>query len=319
MIYTIPVQFSNTIYKNYPFRNTGGNPQLQLKSNDNDITRILISKPYNVNFQYDTKSLRLYSSYGDLKTDQFTVSLYPITNQWSGGISIADNYIGSSWKNRTTYNQWIQLGGDYNTQVSVQNTIQYKHLYDSFEFEIPSDCNTDNGFLIKHKDQTIDIGTIYCYSSNTSTPLYPRYVYYINDYQYVVNDENTNLIFDINEYIVDVQNIKPSYDKRQIIKFKLRYIPKVYVKQWSTNKEAQLIDPVTLLDTTVKATYSIYDVTQIKHLQIIQHSEYTRINSNGNMNYFTLDMSQFKANRKYKIELKINDRIIQIMDYFKVV
>lgn len=317
MIYTIPVQYTNTIYKNYPFRNTGGNPQLQLKSDNGNISRILISKPYNVNFQYDIKALRLYSSYGNLKTDEFTVSMYPITAQWSGGVSLADNYIGSSWKNRTTHNQWLQLGGDYNVQVCTQNDINYKHLYDIFEFEIPRDFDTNNGFLIKHKLQDLDIGTIYYYSSNTSTPLYPRYVYYIDDYQYVIN-QDTNLILNIDDYIIDVQNIKPSYDRRQTIKFKLRFIPKIYTKQWSSS-EAELSDPITLLDSTVKATYSIYDVTQIKHLQIIQHSEYTRINSNGNINYFTLDMSQFKANRKYKIELKINDKIIQIRDYFKVV
>ncbi len=327
MIYSIPVDKTNTIYQRYIFKNSGGDSQLQIKSNyqggaQDGISRALIGAPQNESFSYDTRSLRLYSSYANLYTDKFTISVYPVTNYWDAGFSLfgmdlSGRTIGSTWKYRTSQTQWGNLGSDYNMSQSISNQIKYKYLYDSLNFIIPSNWNIDNGLLLKLNNQQTTVGSILYYSANTNTPLYPRYVYYIDDYQYITGS-NSNLITNIKDYIISVDNIKPNYDYRQTIKFNVAFAPKRYLKTWSSSV-GNYQDQVNILDPSINATYAIYDVTQINHFYLIQHSQYTRINSNGTENYFNLKLDQFLTNRTYKIQLKINNVIIPIKEYFKIV
>ena len=327
MIISKPVNYSNTIFKRYMQKNAGGDTQLQLKANyqggeQNGLSRILLSQPQQVNFQYETRSLRIYPSHANIFEGNYTLQAVPITNTWEAGFSLFSMRSfnirnGSSWKFRNKTQQWETYGGQYNASQSLSKTISYRNIYQVVDFVIPQQWNIQNGILLKFLQQEKSIGSIFYYSSNTRKNLYPRYVYYIDDYQYVTSSSNI-LVSNTKDYIVSIDNLKNKYDKRQTVKFELRFTPRKYKKTWSSST-ASYQDTSYILDPQIDATYSVYDVSQMVHLELIQHSPYTRINSNAKSNYFNLDMSQFLQNRSYRIELKIDGNIIPLKENFKIV
>lgn len=330
MIYSQKVEFANTIYSKYPLKNAGGDQQLTLRCISSsiglDITRIIVSPPIAPKYSnYDSISLCLYPSYGDLQTSQeFGIEFYSITTldevMWSPGFSL-DSYKtfgrdeGSSWNYKTFGTKWGTFGGDFLPSSIGQHTSSYRNVYSELSIS-SSFLDNDWGTLIKLAQETSNIGYIRYYSPNSNTIFYPKYIYYINDYSWT---GSSNSIVDVDNYIVSIPDINLQYQQEQIERFYLRLIPQIYSRDWTTSYwSASTIEYA--LSSSISSTYCLYDVTNIEKFKVFDHNSiYTRLSCNGQKNYFDIDMQQLPRNRYYQLQLKINNKVYCLGEKFKVV
>lgn len=335
MIFSQKVEFANTLYSKYPLKNAGGDEQLTLRSfsssRGRDYTRIILAPPQSSNAQwkyynYDSMSLCLYPSFADLQySEPFTIVMYPLISpdgpMWSSGISL-DSYNsfakdeGSSWIYRNSNVKWLKPGGDYSSDQSKdQTTVSYRTIYQKVEYSY-NDLGGYQWGLLKFDDESINIGLIRYYSPNTNTIFYPRYTYYIDDYSWTAS---SNSVSTVEDYIVSIPKINLEYQQNQIERFYLRLTPQVYSRDWTTSYwSASSIEYC--LTSSMVATYCLYDVTNIEKFKVFDHNAiYTRLSCDGQKNYFDIDMQQLPRNRFYQLQLKIDNKIYNIKDKFRVV
>jgi hypothetical protein len=67
------------------------------------------------------------------------------------------------------------------------------------------------GSLIKFSNETNSIGKIMFYSANSNSPLYTRYIYYINDFIWT---NSSYTISNMDNYHLNLINMKPVFDHR---------------------------------------------------------------------------------------------------------
>lgn len=328
MIYSQRVEFANTLYSKYPLKNAGGDEQLTLKCYSSSvgvqINRVLLAPPISPKYSdYESLSLCLYPSYADLETSQnFDIDVHKVDTtddiMWSPGFGLESyhlsNYQGSSWKNKNSSICWKTLGGDYAKTPFASVQVSNRNVYDNLEFQIDNQINY--GILLKFSQESNNRGYIRYYSPNTNTNFYPKYVYYINDYYW---SDSSHSITDVQNYIVSIPKINLEYQQNQIERFYLRLTPQVYSRDWTTSYwSASSIEYC--LTSSMVATYCLYDVTNIEKFKVFDHNAiYTRLSCDGQKNYFDIDMQQLPRNRFYQLQLKIDNKIYNIKDKFRVV
>lgn len=328
--------YSNTIYKHHPLKNIGGDNQLSLQCYEGKLTRLLIGP-----IQYQQNIVDLLHS--DDPTFQFTINLqltvsrelltkknplldiYCIDGEWESGDNIYNSMTfahidGSSWKRRSTNQNWSNPGGDFLQETKKPVILsdlgsQIKLIAEN----ISADQFSKYGFLIKCSDQndvSKQYGRMSIYSANTKSPHYPKYKFYVNDYLY--DNTNMEIITNFDLFYINILNLKQFYHIQQIVDFKVRFTPREYARDWETNYWTRNQINYAFPE-DYRITYAIYDVTQIKKFQIIQHCDQTRLSTSNENNHFKLDMGSFMKNRKYQFQFKINNRIYRVKETFKIV
>lgn len=333
MIYSVPAQYTNTIYSGYVFKNAGGDQQLQLStvqrySGSIDATRCLISGcPDITKYQYDYVGLKIYPSRADLKTSEdIHISLLPITTVWSPGVSLdsfAHNFPqqGSTWNRAKTGINWTISGGDYSQSDQLIHTTSYRTIYTPIEFDVTQFVDYQDGFILKITEQTSQIGTLYLYSANTQTIFQPKYVAYVPDYYYTESTSSQSIVVhtsQLEQYIYSVKNINYNYNNSDIVRFQLGITPKVYSRDWTSAHHYYTTASI-MLDSTLSGSYAVYDISQLERLQVVPHSQYTRISCDGSVNYFNFDMQILEHNKYYQIQIKVGNRRFINDGVFKVV
>lgn len=336
MIYSLPVEYTNTIFSGYAYKNAGGDPQMVLSTIQKyrgitDSTRCLISPPlaFSDFHNVDKIDLVLQVSHADLFTsDQIVLQLFAISRSWAPGVSLFDYQTprhaniqqGSTWRNAKTNDAWTQLGGDYITPSVGSYTVSYRNIYDPINIDVTSYTNSSYGFLLTLADQSVEIGTINIYSTNTNTIFYPKYVAYVQDYAYTQSSASSSTIVtsaNQDQYMFGLKNLQTKYNGTDVVKLLVGITPKVYSRDWTQARHYYSTDSITLTG-SVTASYAIYDISQLAKLVAVPHSEYTRISCDGTTNYFNCDMSVLQQDKYYEIELKIGNRTYTDAGVFKI-
>lgn len=326
MIKVQKIQFATTIYNYLPLKNTGGDPILRLSSADNKYTRILLSKPNSIPTTVSKVDMQLTVANADLlQSGNFSVQLYGISSSWDSGFDLQSyskpSGYGTNWVFRNKSVAWTTPGGDIYPSVVQSIQLGYNTIYDNILFDLTNQSYNNFGFILMHANQGQYIGDIMIYSPNTNTVFQPKYLYYIDDYEYDEPDTGSNYIVTsetADNYTWCVQNIQYSYKSSDVVKFMISIHPKVYTRDWSE----QFLYPTTqsaVADDSITLSYAVYDVSQIQKLMIIPHSQYTRISCENNRNYFNFDMRSLQPGRYYVFELKVNERYYYNTEIMKLV
>lgn len=323
MIYIQRVNYANTIYNRMPLINAGGDSLLCLVNNmTSDISRILLAPPVPSIIDYEKVQLKLQIPTTQLRsTNDIKIDLHCITRSWQPGVNRRFSNTtyavqGSSWKMADTQTEWDNYGGDFNpvSSSSFINKFSEREYPVTFELNQQMLDNT-YGYILKTEQLDKNIGRIYFFSPSTHYVNYPTYRYYINDYTYTASPRQ---IDDINNYTVNLVNLKPQYDKQQTANLKLRFSKNVYSRDWTTSTWTANTAPYTLPD-SMSAKYMLYDVTQVSTRLVIQSSQYTKISCDGTNSYFIFWMSSLDRNRYYQWYLDIQDNYYMVGEPFKVV
>ena len=319
MIYRVRVPQSNTIFSRLPLNNSGGDPQITIQSNNGDVARILLKSNIDTSsvIGYDGCNLVIYPSNADLHTSRlFELGLYQINGSWDAGFNINTDkpnpqLQGSSWANKYDEITWNDNGGDYDQNTEILYQLNHKTIYNPIKFKLTNDNSSDgflpeNGYLLKIKEQDVNVGRISLYSANTNAPLFPVYQFYIDDRIWDSSDYPE--VENIDNFICQIKDFQEQYKLNQTIRFNLQFFPKKYSKDWTSSYWTQTDKNYHIPD-NFYGTYAIYDTTQIERIPIIEHSSYTRLSYDGISNYFVLILSQFIVNRRDTIQLKMDNRI----------
>ena len=331
MIYSIPVQYTNTIYSRYVLKNTGGDPILQLYAISNSSTvyntRLLFA-PFVTDGKYtnvDKVYLQCWVANADLVySGNIQINIHELLQAWDSGYSLesynSNVYVdGSSWLYASQSNTWDTSSGYYDTNEFDTQSRTYRNIYTKWQFNITDYTQSAYGFLLKLNNENINLGQIYLYSSNTNTLFYPRYTLYINDYAYVTPTTSIQVVSQntLQDYIYSIEDIQYSYINDDIVRFNININPKSYHRDWTAANLWYFTDSIVVTG-SVSCSYAIYDVSQLQRIKIIDHSQYTKISCDGTINYFNFDMHMLELSKYYQFELKIGNRYYLNDNVFKI-
>ena len=256
----------------------------------------------------------------------FTVEVARATTDWTMGLGTwADTPIntdGVSWKYTKGYDtgtEWATSlgGGDYATvnSASFEYTVNTKDLEVNVT-DIVSDWSASGesnyGFLIKRSniaEQVSGSSILSYYSTETNTIYQPRLEYRYDDSSFVTG--SLTAVDMTKEVLVYPYSIRANYNKNSIIKIKTVGREMYPVKTYTTES----VSTLTTQYLPSSSYYSIID-THTDEAIIPFDDDYTKLSCDSTSNYFMLSMSNFEANRYYKIAYKINDVDNGTQQYF---
>ena len=331
MIYSIPVQYTTTIHSRYPLKNTGGDPIAQLYAISNSgvmhNSRILLA-PYVNDERYsniDKVYLQCWIAAADLSySGGLQLQLHELQQPWDSGFSL-DTYNnsvyidGATWAYAKKDISWTVPGGAFSEDVIDSQHRTYRNIYNKLQFDISSHTSSDYGFVLKLQNEDVNLGHAYLYSANTHTTFYPRYTACISDDSYIEPNTDSRIVqqTEIESYIYSIYDIQYSYNNDDIVRFDININPKTYSRDWTAENLWRLTNNITVTK-SLNFSYAVYDVSQLQRIKIIDHSQYTKISCDGEVNYFMFDMNILQYSKYYQFELKIGNRYYLNDNIFKI-
>jgi len=340
MIYFLTASKDASVYLQQPNQNTGLDEILEISKvyygNIKDVSHALIK--FEVGFISKSISdgtialtdatLILRETETNEIPLEYTIYANAVSRSWQMGIGTRFDNIstqGVTWNYREgdTKLDWLDNNFTPNTTASVNNGVggtwwtQYA-ASQSFNYET-SDINMDvkdilkvwmsgsipnDGFILKYanadnsnnvESNTEDYGIIKFFSKETHTIYQPKIRIGWDDQSYITGSLNALTSEDIK---VSISNLKKEYKLGSTPKLRILarelYPLKTFINTFAYNSVKYL--PQTTY-------YQIKDFSSDD--VIVPFSEYSKVSCDSNGNYINLNLSNWEANRTYKIEFKI--------------
>lgn len=259
---------------------------------------------------------------------EYTIYANAVSGSWQMGIGTRFDNIstqGVTWNYREgdTKVDWLQNNFNTFTTASINNGVggtwwtQYA-ASQSFNYET-SDINMDvksmlkvwmsgsvpnDGFILKYANEdnsnniesnTEDYGIIKLFSKETHTIYQPKIRIGWDDQSYITGSLTALTADDIK---MGITNLKKEYKLNSIAKIRI-FGRELYPLKTFTNTFAY--NTIKYLPQTTY--YQIKDF--ISDDVIVPFSDYSKVSCDSNGNYINLNLSNWEANRTYKIEFKI--------------
>ena len=333
--YLLTASKDATVYLQQPNQNTGLDEILEISKlyygNVKDISHALLkfelgyisASISNSTIQLDEATLILKETKTEEIPLEYTIFANSISGSWEMGIGTRFDNIstqGVTWNYRegdskldwleNNFNSFTSAsqnnggGGTWWTQYEASQSFSYqtadidmnvKSLLKSWmSGSIPND-----GIILRHafnkEVDTQDYGAIKLFSKETNTIYQPKIRIGWDDQSFITGSLSALTSNDIK---VGVKSFKSEYKKNSIPKIRVvgreLYPVKTFVNSFAYNTSKYL------------PTTSYY---QIKDAQsndiIIPFSNFSKISCDSNGNYINLNLSNWEADRTYKIEFKV--------------
>ena len=325
-----------SVYLQQPNQNTGLDEILEISKiyygNVKDVSRALLK--FDVGFlsaSLSSGTIKMQDANLILKETQseeipleYTLYAYPISGSWEMGKGTRFDNIstaGVTWNYREgdSKKDWLENGLNLGTDANPNNgtggtwwisnvaTQNFNYQTTDIHMDIKnmlrgwmSGSNPNDGILIKHSDSvendTQDYGQIKVFSKETNTIYQPKIRIGWDDQSFITSSLSPLTANDIK---VGVTNVKKEYKVGTTPTIRIfgreLYPLKTFTNTFSYNTIKYL----------PKTTYY-----QIKDFAsddiIIPFSEYSKISCDENGNYIKLNLSNWEADRVYKIEFKVD-------------
>jgi len=335
MIYFLTASKDASVYLQQPNQNTGLDEILEISKvyygNIKDVARSIIK--FDVGFlssSISSGTIGLGSANLILRETQseeipleYTIYANPLSGSWEMGIGTRFDNVstaGVTWNYREgdTKKEWLENNLNLGTDANPNNgtggtwwtgwsgTQSYSYQTADINMDVKSILKAwmsgsipNDGFLLRHSDvvenNTEDYGILKFFSKETHTIYQPKISIGWDDQTFVTASLNPLTAEDIK---VSISNLKKEYKLGSTAK--LRILAKeLYPLKTFTNTFAY--NSVKYLPQTTY--YQIKDFSSDD--VIVPFSDYSKVSCDSNGNYINLNLSNWEANRTYKIEFKI--------------
>jgi hypothetical protein len=334
-----------TVYLQQPNQNTGLDEVLEISkiyyNNIKDISRALLKFEHgfvsksisNGNMKLTEATLILRETQSEEIPLEYTLYTYPISQSWAMGKGTRFDEVstqGVTWNSREGDSSldWLPIGvftvGSTGS-AQGQGGVWYNNPTSSQYFNYQSaDINLDikpllrawisgsipnEGLIVKHsfevENDTNDYGIVKVFSKETNTIYQPKIRIGWTDQTFTPGSLSGLTAEDIKVY---VKNFKKEY--------KVGTTPKIRVYGRELYPLKTFSNSFAYGDIKYLPSSSYYQVKDFHSEDIIvPFGEYSKLSCDSNGNYFNLNLSNWEANRVYKIEFKI-DRGNDNIQYF---
>jgi hypothetical protein len=324
-----------SVYLQQPNQNTGLDEILEISKvyygNIKDVARSIIK--FDVGFlssSISTGTIGLGSANLILKETQseelpleYTIYANPLSGSWDMGIGTRFDNVstaGVTWNYREgdTKKDWLENNLNLGTDANPNNgtggtwwngwsgTQSYSYQTADINMDVKSILNAwmsssipNDGFLLRYSDvvenNTEDYGILKFFSKETHTIYQPKISIGWNDQSFVTASLTALTSEDIK---VSISNLKKEYKLGSTAKLRI-LARELYPLKTFTNTFAY--NSVKYLPQTTY--YQIKDFSSDD--VIVPFSDYSKVSCDSNGNYINLNLSNWEANRTYKIEFKI--------------
>ena len=324
-----------SVYLQQPNQNTGLDEILEISKvyygNIKDIARTIIK--FDVGFlsasisagtiELGSANLLLKETQSEELPLEYTIYANPLSGSWEMGIGTRfDNTstAGVTWNYREgdTKLDWLENNLNLGTDANPNNgtggtwwtgwsgTQSYSYQTADINMDIKnilkawmSGSIPNDGFILRYSDvvenNTEDYGILKFFSKETHTIHQPKISIGWDDQSFVTSSLTALTAEDIK---VSVSNLKKEYKLGSTPKLRIS-ARELYPLKTFTNTFAY--NSVKYLPQTTY--YQIKDFSS--DVVIVPFSDYSKISCDSNGNYIDLNLSNWEANRTYKIEFKI--------------
>jgi hypothetical protein len=255
---------------------------------------------------------------------EYTLYAYPVSQSWQMGVGTRFDNVstqGVTWNYREGDSnlEWLPIGvfaagstgsqsGNGGVWYSSYNTNQsFSYSTADINMNIKpmlqawlSGSILNEGLIVKHsfdvENDTEDYGIVKVFSKETNTIYQPKIRIGWDDQSFVTGSLTALTAEDIK---VNVINFKKEYKLGSIAKIRLAGRELYPLKTFSTTFA---YTDVKYLPTTTYYQIKDFNSNDI----IIPFSEYSKVSCDSIGNYIKLNLSNWEANRVYKIEFKVN-------------
>ena len=324
-----------SVYLQQPNQNTGLDEILEISKvyygNIKDVARSIIK--FDVGFlssSISTGTIGLGSANLILRETEseelpleYTIYANPLSGSWDMGIGTRFDNVstaGVTWNYREgdTKKDWLENNLNLGTDANPNNgtggtwwtgwsgTQSYSYQTADINMDVKSILKAwmsgsipNDGFLLRHSDvvenNTEDYGILKFFSKETHTIYQPKISIGWDDQTFVTASLNPLTAEDIK---VSISNLKKEYKLGSTAKLRI-LARELYPLKTFTNTFAY--NSVKYLPQTTY--YQIKDFSSDD--VIVPFSDYSKVSCDSNGNYINLNLSNWEANRTYKIEFKI--------------
>lgn len=345
MYYFLTASKDATVYLQQPNQNTGLDEILEISKvyygNIKDVSRPLIkfevgylsSSLSDGSFGMEEARLILRETQGEEVPLEYTVYAYPISGSWEMGRGTRFDEVstqGVTWNYREGDSslEWVETTLAENSDSNPNNGTggTWWTLYtssQSFNYET-TDINMDvvytlrawmsgsipnEGFILKLdkslENDTQDYGIIKIFSKETNTIYQPKIRIGWDDQSFQTGSLSP---LTSEEITVGVKNFKKEY--------KVGTTPKIRVFGRELYPLKTFSNTFAYTDVKYLPQTTYYQIKDFESDDvIIPFSNYSKISCDSNGNYIQLNLSNWEANRVYKIEFKVEtDEGVQYFD-----
>ena len=324
-----------SVYLQQPNQNTGLDEILEISKvyygNIKDVARSIIK--FDVGFlssSISTGTIGLGSANLILRETEseelpleYTIYANPLSGSWDMGIGTRFDNVstaGVTWNYREgdTKKDWLENNLNLGTDANPNNgtggtwwtgyggTQSYSYQTADINMDVKSILNAwmsssipNDGFLLRYSDvvenNTEDYGILKFFSKETHTIYQPKISIGWNDQSFVTASLTALTSEDIK---VSISNLKKEYKLGSTPKLRI-LARELYPLKTFTNTFAY--NTIKYLPQTTY--YQIKDFSSDD--VIVPFSDYSKVSCDSNGNYINLNLSNWEANRTYKIEFKI--------------
>ena len=324
-----------SVYLQQPNQNTGLDEILEISKvyygNIKDVARSIIK--FDVGFLsssistgtigLDSANLILRETESEELPLEYTIYANPLSGSWDMGIGTRFDNVstaGVTWNYREgdTKKDWLENNLNLGTDANPNNgtggtwwtgyggTQSYSYQTADINMDVKSILNAwmsssipNDGFLLRYSDvvenNTEDYGILKFFSKETHTIYQPKISIGWNDQSFVTASLTALTSEDIK---VSISNLKKEYKLGSTPKLRI-LARELYPLKTFTNTFAY--NSVKYLPQTTY--YQIKDFSSDD--VIVPFSDYSKVSCDSNGNYINLNLSNWEANRTYKIEFKI--------------
>jgi len=335
MIYFLTASKDASVYLQQPNQNTGLDEILEISKvyygNIKDISRSIIK--FDVGFisasisngtiGLGSANLILRETQSEELPLEYTIYANPLSGSWEMGIGTRFDNVstaGVTWNYREgdTKLEWLENNLNLGTDANPNNgtggtwwngwsgTQSYSYQTADINMDVKnilkawmSSSIPNDGFILRHSDvvenNTEDYGILKFFSKETHTIYQPKISIGWDDQSFVTSSLTSLNAEDIK---VSVSNLKKEYKLGSTPKLRV-LAREMYPLKTFTNTFAY--NDVKYLPQTTY--YQIKDFSSDD--VIVPFSEYSKVSCDSNGNYINLNLSNWEANRTYKIEFKI--------------
>ena len=335
MIYFLTASKDASVYLQQPNQNTGLDEILEISKvyygNIKDISRSIIK--FDVGFisasisngtiGLGSANLILRETQSEELPLEYTIYANPLSGSWEMGIGTRFDNVstaGVTWNYREgdTKLEWLENNLNLGTDANPNNgtggtwwngwsgTQSYSYQTADINMDVKNILNAwmsssipNDGFILRHSDvvenNTEDYGILKFFSKETHTIYQPKISIGWDDQSFVTSSLTALNAEDIK---VSVSNLKKEYKLGSTPKLRV-LAREMYPLKTFTNTFAY--NDVKYLPQTTY--YQIKDFSSDD--VIVPFSDYSKVSCDSNGNYINLNLSNWEANRTYKIEFKI--------------
>jgi hypothetical protein len=335
MIYFLTASKDASVYLQQPNQNTGLDEILEISKvyygNIKDVARSIIK--FDVGFLSSSISsgtiglgsanLILRETESEEIPLEYTIYANPLSGSWEMGIGTRFDNVstaGVTWNYRDgdTKKEWLENNLNLGTDANPNNgtggtwwngwsgTQSYSYQTADINMDVKSILKAwmsgsipNDGFLLRYSDvvenNTEDYGILKFFSKETHTIYQPKISIGWDDQTFVTASLNPLTAEDIK---VSISNLKKEYKLGSTPKLRI-LARELYPLKTFTNTFAY--NSVKYLPQTTY--YQIKDFSSDD--VIVPFSDYSKVSCDSNGNYINLNLSNWEANRTYKIEFKI--------------